>query len=81
MEKQIVLYQKNKFGKFYICDFVSNIDFTHTNAFHLATVFDKQKNKDDIEYLTKTFGFDYKVEKFTNEKFEQSKSLNRIYLK
>jgi len=81
MEKQIVLYRKNKFGKFYICDFVSNIEFSNTNAFHLATVFNREKNKDDIDYLTKTFGFDYKIERFTNEKMEQSKNLNRFYLK
>jgi len=77
---KIVLYNKNKFGKFYICDYKSNIEFTHTNAIHLATVFDTQTQKDEIDYLKNTFGFDYKVEKLNSQKIESSKSLNRVYV-
>lgn len=77
---KIVLYSKNKFGKFYICDYKSNIEFTHTNALHLATVFDTITQRDEIYYLKNTFGFNYKSEKVTSEKIEQSKNLNRVYL-
>jgi hypothetical protein len=77
---KIVLYRKNKFGIFYITDYVSNIKYTHTSAYHLATVFNTLAQKDEIDYLKNTFGFDYKASKFDVVVFEQSKNLQRIYI-
>lgn len=78
---KVVLYTKNKFGKFYISDYESNIKFTHATAYHMATVFDTVSQKDDIEYLKNTFGFQYKSSKFSDIDFEASKRLNRVYIK
>jgi len=77
---KIALYQKTRYGKFYVSDFKSNIEYTTTNALHLATVFDTEKNKDDIFYMTKTFGHDFKIEKVTDFNVTKSQELNRVYI-
>ena len=77
---KIVLYRKMAYSNYYITDYKSNIDYTHTNAIHLATIFDTVKDKNEINYLKNTFGFDYKAKKINDDLLKQSKDLNRIYL-
>jgi hypothetical protein len=80
LKMKVVLFQKNKYGKYFISDYESNIEFTHTTAYHMATVFDTVSQKDEIKYLKNTFGFQYKSSKFSDIDFEASKSLNRVYV-
>ena len=77
---KVFLYRKSRYGKYYITDYKNNIDFTHTNAIHLATAFDTTTQKDEIDYLKNTFGFDYKSEKVNDQKIQTSKALNRVYI-
>jgi len=77
---KIVLYRKSKYTTYYITDYQSNIEYTHTSAIHLATVFDTVEQKDEIYYLKNTFGFDYKAKKVDEVLINQSKSLNRVLI-
>ena len=77
---KVFLYRQSRYGKYYITDYKSNIEYTHTNAVHLATEFDTTTQSDEIFYLKNTFGFDYKSEKVNIQKIETSKSLNRVYI-
>lgn len=77
---KIVLYRKNMYSTHYITDYKSNIEYAHTNAIHLATVFDTVTQKDEIHYLKNTFGFDYKAKKVDEVLINQSKSLNRVFI-
>jgi len=77
---KVFLYRQSRYGKYYITDYKSNIDFTHTNAIHLATEFDTTTQKDEIDYLKNTFGFDYKSERVNDQKIQTSKALNRVYI-
>ena len=77
---KVVLYQKTRYGKHYIVDYKSNIDYTHTTAYHLAHVFDTVEQRDEIDYLKNTFGFQYSASKFSEETYNTSKMLNRVYV-
>lgn len=77
---KVVLYRKNKYYKAYITDYKSNIEFTHTSAYHEATIFDTVTQKNEIDYLKNNFGFDYKASKFNEQDFMVSKNMNRVYI-
>ena len=72
---KVALYRKTRYGKYYIANYKSNIEYDMISALHEATQFDTVTQKDEIDYLKNTFGFDFKV-----EKIEQSKALNRVYI-
>ena len=77
---KITLYRKNTYTTLYITDYKSNIEYTHTSAIHLATIFDTVTQKDEIDYLKNTFGFGYKAKKVDEDLINQSKKINRVFI-
>lgn len=45
---KVVLYQKNKFGNWYVADFVSDIEYNVSKYIENATIFDTKEQKDEI---------------------------------
>jgi len=80
---KVVLYSKSSYSKLYISEFKSSIDnnYTCTTAKHLATVFDTVEDKGHINYFQNTFGFNFKTEKINDQMIQDSKNMNRIYIK
>lgn len=57
---KIALRRKTMFGDYFITDYKSDIDYTLTAKKEKATIFDTVEDKNDIERLTNSFGFDFK---------------------
>lgn len=75
---KVVLYAKTLYGKYYLTDYESNIEFTTSSAYHQATIFDTSTQKDEIQYMKDVHGF--KTSKFSEVDHVASQNLNRVYI-